>query len=273
VPELDVGQRKMLTPEELLMREASFSSRSIGIGLTEMRKYDFTNKGSFFHALASLSIGLERLLKILVIHSHRIQNDGAFPTNKELKEKYGHRIIALYEYVRDFSERYDFETDWAVYDEEISQKILEILSDFARFSRYYNLDVLTGRDHKQDEPLVRWEKEVGERILALHPPRSRIRTEKFDEYCELLDRTMSIRHTDTDGTTIRNARSMILAGENSLSRQKYSFYYTYRLVRVLAGLLLKVEIQSDFYPFLYEFFGHFMVKDKRYILRKKVWIR
>jgi hypothetical protein len=262
----------MLTTSELLMREAAFASRSIGIGLTELRKYDFANKGSFFHALASIAVGVERLLKLLVIYTHRIENNGSFPTNDDLKNKYGHKIISLRNHVRSFSEKNGFSASWGVHDEDLSIQILNILSDFAQFSRYYNLDVLTGKDQKEDEPLVRWEKEVGARILKMHPPKSQIRPEKFDEFCAMLDDMAVFKHTNSDGAEITNARSMILAGESSIPKQKYSFFYTYRMIRVLAQLLMEIEVNARFYPFLYEFFRNFMVEDDKYVLSRKTWV-
>jgi hypothetical protein len=262
----------MLTTSDLLMREAAFSSRSIGIGLTELRKYDFANKGSFFHALASIALGVERLLKLLVMYSHRIENNDSFPTNNELKDKYGHKIIPLRDYVRRFSEIRGYTTSWAVHGEDLSKRILNILSDFARFSRYYNLDVLTGLDVKEDEPLVRWEKEVGSIILKRHPPKSQIRPEKFNGFCAMLDSVAEFKHTGVDGAELIDARSMILASESSLPMQKFSFFYTYRIIRVLAQLLMEVEMKAGFYPFLYEFFSIFMIPNDKYVLGKKSWI-
>ena len=55
------------------------------------------------------------------------------------------------------------------------------------------------------------------------------------------------------------------------TKQKYSMYYLYILIRYLSQLLQFLEEKGEFYPFLREFFMIFMVEKREEIIRKKSW--
>ena len=58
----------MFSGKELnLSNEASLTASLLGNGLNALRKADLYNKGLYYQAFFSLSIGIERLLKIIVI--------------------------------------------------------------------------------------------------------------------------------------------------------------------------------------------------------------
>lgn len=256
---------------ELLLREASLASKNLGIGLTELRKYSFANKGSFFHSMVSITTGMERLLKLIVIYTYRIDNNGSFPSNRILKNQYGHKINNLISSVRSFEETKKYGVDWSTIDEGISLRIISLLADYANFARYYNLDYLTGKEQETGEPLARWEREIGEEILRLHPIRSRYKEDKFGELCTLLDQTVIFQHTDTGGQKIDDAESYLRSSESALVKQKYSMFYMYRIIRVIANALGTIESEGGFYPFLSEFFILFRCPDDSYVKTKKRW--
>jgi hypothetical protein len=71
------------------------ASMSIGLGLTNLRRYNFNQAGLFYSSLYLITTGLERLLKIIIIYDHRINNCGKFPNNSQLKN-FGHNIGELF---------------------------------------------------------------------------------------------------------------------------------------------------------------------------------
>jgi hypothetical protein len=74
--------------ELALLREASMASMSIGVGLTHIRRYDFTQPGYFYSGLFSMTTGIERLLKLILIYDHRLNHHGSFPSNRHLKGQF-----------------------------------------------------------------------------------------------------------------------------------------------------------------------------------------
>jgi hypothetical protein len=65
---------KITNINELLNREAALSAQLLGNGLTSIRKYDFSSKGIFYSGMFSISIGLERILKIILVLDYQIKN-------------------------------------------------------------------------------------------------------------------------------------------------------------------------------------------------------
>ncbi|MBO9632302.1 MAG: hypothetical protein J7578_04240, partial [Chitinophagaceae bacterium] len=73
----------------LLSKEAALSSMNLGVGLTFIRKYDFAKLGFIYQSFFSLSIGLERIMKLILLYEY-IYNHNSYPNFGYLKSK-GHR--------------------------------------------------------------------------------------------------------------------------------------------------------------------------------------
>ena len=78
--------------EKLLLLEGSLSGYAIGEGLECLRKANIYEKGMYYQAFFSLSIGIERLLKLIIIYEYRENHTGEFPDNNYIKNK-GHKIV------------------------------------------------------------------------------------------------------------------------------------------------------------------------------------
>lgn len=74
----------------------------------------------FYQAFFSLSIGIERLLKIIIINKYRVDNEGEFPEDINLKGL-GHDLVKLCKYLG-----IEFE------DDSIHIKLIRFLNDFAK---------------------------------------------------------------------------------------------------------------------------------------------
>jgi hypothetical protein len=126
--------------ELALLREASMASMSIGVGLTHVRRYDFAQSGFFYSGLFSMATGIERLLKLILIYDHRLNHDGSFPNNRQLKAC-GHDISGLVSRAVEIAARHELPFCADVFESDpIYPTIIENLSDFARQARYHNLD-------------------------------------------------------------------------------------------------------------------------------------
>lgn len=82
---------------------------------------------------------------------------------------------------------------------------------------------------------------------------------------------INYRHTAEDGSEINTFREMAAHGMRSATKQKYSMYYVYIIIRYLSLLLKSLEHKGEFFPFLREFYVIFMIENRSKILRKKSW--
>jgi len=152
-----------------LVFEIGNSIKFIERGLGEVQK--ITEVNDFYHpALQFLSSGFERLFKTMLCLSFKEKND-RLPTYKELlKGKNGHDIEYLKREVekicipitRPFASMdYDIITK-----DEVINIICKTLSEYGQKSRYFNLDVVLGKEQKFDA-VDAWEK-IETKMLIEH---------------------------------------------------------------------------------------------------------
>lgn len=129
-----------------LYDELEFTRELLGIGLTELRKATLENKGVYFQAFTSLSLGIERLCKICLIIRYYKQH-GRFPDNSRSISNNRHNLIKL------VGELFDINSNNNL--KEIHINILKHLSDFADSSgRYSNINYLT--EGSTIDPISAW---------------------------------------------------------------------------------------------------------------------
>ncbi|MDR0782990.1 MAG: hypothetical protein LBE83_04435 [Propionibacteriaceae bacterium] len=84
----------------LLSREAALSTRLLESGLTDIRHAYFGLPAAYYEAFFSLSVGLERVAK-LVIAVCRYIKSGSFPADREMRQTYGHDLVLLFSALND----------------------------------------------------------------------------------------------------------------------------------------------------------------------------
>ncbi len=133
--------------------EGHLASTSLLAGFESLAKIDYDKPGTVYLTLFQLSTGLERIMKIAVILDYKVRNDLANPSDLQLR-RLGHSITDLYSALRVASESHAMTDGWFD-DDTLWGELLFVLSEFARGSRYYNIDQLvSGRD--APDPLIRW---------------------------------------------------------------------------------------------------------------------
>ncbi len=138
----------------LLEQEGFLISSCLGRGLTDLRSAHVHNKGAFYSSLFNLSIGMERLLKALVIIEHIATNNLSVPTKNKLKS-YGHNIQELYDQCVKIANARSVAVPDRHSLNPIQKEIISLLSDFAQTTRYFNLDGLNP-SHVGRDPLDHW---------------------------------------------------------------------------------------------------------------------
>lgn len=116
--------------------------------------------GPFYSAFFNYAIGLERLLKVILMLDHW-HDERKFPNNDRLKKyggKSGHNVAMLHESMLPLFPKYHLERNnkWEL--DAINKDILNFLADFANGSRYFNLDQLAGSSNHGENPIYRWQR-------------------------------------------------------------------------------------------------------------------
>lgn len=232
----------------LMHRETHLCSQSLANGLNCIRKYDFSKVGLFYSGMFSVTIGFERLLKLILLLDHSIKYS-KFPDNQYLKSK-GHKIDKLIAACSVIAKEYDegienldFE---GVFNDELCTLIITFMTDFAIGARYYNLDTLTGRVHGNNEPLARWDNEICSVILERHPLSSK-KSLAFNKIPKEIEDISFVAHTSEDGSDVNNIHKLMNMSASADHKQGYSVFYIYKIVsfflEVLRGLDFKQSPQ------------------------------
>lgn len=254
--------------KNLLAKEAALSSMNLGVGLTFMRKYDFTCLGFIYQSFFSLSIGIERLIKLILLYEY-IYTKNTFPDFKYLKSK-GHNLSDLFNEVRKLSNKYSCDKYFDFLDNDaIFNTIIQNLSDFANENRYFNLNQLSGNNKTQD-PIIRWDKEINSLIIARHFKENSQKNIKLKEIAKIVEEFSFVRHHDENDQEINDYFTLTNSSIQIESKQKYSMFYIFCIIKSLCHLqseqshFSRTDIQLDEYFILFR-------ADYNYAKQKKSW--
>jgi hypothetical protein len=259
----------------LLEQEGFLISSCLGSGLTDLRSAHVHNKGAFYSSLFNLSIGIERLLKALVIIEHMATNNLSVPTKKQLKS-YGHNIEELYDQCVTIADARGVAVPARNSLNPIQKEIISLLSDFAQTTRYHNLDALTP-SHVGRDPLDHWG-QIVTAILEKDVPKSQ--KEKILSQSNLVasaidDITVTIMH-GLDKTPLSTEEALALPGLHDQAA-KYAVLQVVEmlaplreLTSELSHLAYTLNTTEPVFPQMQEFI-QWLWDDRQYVLRKKRW--
>ena len=229
----------MFSPQwHAIGREGQLAAEQLATGVTILGRANHAQTGLYGQALFSLSIGLERLAKLIVVADYAITHGGRYPTNRELKG-FGHDIAALLDKCEEISSRY---RSGKIYAERpntvIHQGIIAGLSEFGILSRYYNLDFLAGSAMNFPEPIEGWWTRVGVPILADHySPAQREKNQASAIASAALMGPSFVLHHAEDGTPIDDVQALAQRALATRVVQKFGRLYTLQIIRWLAFLI------------------------------------
>lgn len=137
----------------MMAQEGHLASTSLLAGFEALAKLDYDKPGTVYSTLFQLATGFERIMKIAIVLDHKARHDLTNPSDAQLRQL-GHSITDLYQLLRIKAETRSITDGWFETHTKHRQ-LLAALSEFARLSRYYNIDQLvSGRD--SSDPLTRW---------------------------------------------------------------------------------------------------------------------
>lgn len=259
-----------------LAREASLAAESVAIGLTALRRAQIGNTGTYTHSFFQLTIGTERILKLILVLDFMLDHGGALPDDKYLKSK-GHDIAGLILEAQAVAGRRSLALRYPFPSNTITSAMIRVLTDFAKSSRYYNLDYLTnGKSKAIGDPIAAWYSDVGAPILAQHyKAKSEAKDRRLATEAEAkLGASTKVMFTREDGASINSVEEMFIHTAKTREIQRWGQFHAFTLIRSLAEQLttLGYEAQSKGFdvPALSDFFRVFY-NDDAYAKSVKTW--
>jgi hypothetical protein len=260
----------------MLAQEGHLASTSLLGGFEAINKLNYDQPGSVYSALFQLVTGLERIMKIAWIMNFRVQNDLRNPSDAQLRSL-GHSITGIYRALEEASKSYTLDAGW-VQPETLHDEVLIFMAEYAKGSRYYNIDQLVdGRE--MPDPLVRWfnlHLKVADQALSQKKQegimdRARQHCERLSLYgWEMgprgqLDLTIDVTFQIELARKSRGHCVWIII---ELLKPIYSLID--QLVRKLHEVELEKGIANPDVPYMQEFFP-FCLGDKETVVRRKAW--
>jgi hypothetical protein len=268
----------MLSQEHMsLNREAAIAAEMIASGVTLLGKASYAQDGLYGQAFFNLSIGFERAAKLAYIADYAIENGGQFPSNQVLKDQIGHDLDQLFNHAETISSK---RGTTARPSSDIHNGIVETLTEFARGTRYYNLDLVTGaaRARNSVDPMVAWNARVTEPIIAKHSSAAqRARIERDARAVDaMFGRVSFVNMTDEAGghmdTMYAASRR---TGETDIAR-KWAPLYVLQLARWLSFLIDSLSHEGAYQRRIEALLGldeYFVLfkDDDRYLKGRRTW--
>jgi hypothetical protein len=272
----------MLSLQHLaLNREAGIAAELIASGVTLLGRANYARNGLYGQAFFNLSIGFERTAKLIYIADYAIDNASKSPSNDVLKSTIGHDLDQLFSHAeavsvkrrkgRRFSERPC--TD-------IHDGIVLTLTEFARNTRYYNLDLVTGGRSVRSgrDPMTAWNERVIQPIIEKHcKPARRRRIDKNAAIVSamLADNTV-VQHVNEAGSLIDTVYGASQHTGETEVVTKWAPLYVLQLARWLTFLIDELA-QKGAYTYrigavlgIEEHFSVFFNED-RYLKSRRTW--
>jgi hypothetical protein len=272
----------MLSPEHLaLNREAGISAELIGSGATLLGRANYASTGLFGQAFFNLSIGFERIGKLIYVAGCAIENSGKFPSNAELKHKIGHDLSALLAHADVLSEKLRKGKEYSSRpNTEIHDGIVQTLTEFARNTRYYNLDFVTGGNGAKGagDPMALWNARVTQPIIAKHCTKA-IR-ERVERNASIIDNAvrdhMFVHYTDEGGSTMDTVfEASKRTGETAVAR-RWAPVYVLQLARWLSYLIADLSYEGAYKHRIEALLGldeHFVIfrNEDKFLKSRRTW--
>ena len=250
-------EKKDINKEEsLILIEANIANDMMLDGLTGLRKANNFEIEKYYKSFFLLSIGIERLLKLILIYEYKKKNDGKLPSNKILKDS-GHNIKKM------------IKTSCPnLLDKYIYNIVIEFITDFAKNTRYYNLDILTGKELEAD-PISVWNIIEG---IILKTYNAKIPVIQNNQILKNMIKEFTDMHiTLSDGTTTDNIEPLLFEIETKDIIQGYNVLVFYEIIQSLVEILVDYQ-GNNTYPDMREIFRIFLASyTKSEIRNKKNW--
>ena len=260
--------------------ESSFLRHLIGSGVTSLGRADHSGKGrsEYFRAFLQLSVGLERLAKLILAADYALTHQGSMPNGKYLKD-FGHEIKMLLDTVEQIEKTQCLQNGYARPVDALSIAIIDNLDAFAdaKRGRYANFSCMNDPAAYQHEPIRKWWAEVSEEILNNHYYGKEIEQRVTENATEIhrIQSPALVNYTDESGNPMTDIFSSSVHTGKTEVVQKWSRFYVLFIIRWLADIYRKISVKAAYgdQPGFFgseEFFACYTLADRE-LKSYKVW--
>lgn len=263
----------------LINSECQFIQEMIDIGITQIRKADLQQKGLYYQSFTCLSVGLERLLKLIIILDTYNDTD-TFYTQEQLR-RLGHKINNLYSKCVSIGNKYGVNKKYSEND-TIYNSIIDILSEFADTgdnNRYYYLNYISEVNRNEfvlpKDTMCKWYENIDEYIY--NSKISAKKKQEIESHSNLLGHVLNtgtiISFNLENNILINDGISFLLNKNRQLACQKYRVLFVAQIVRYLSNILNKLcdalwRKSNNNIPYFYDYFRVYRCDDN-YLKNKK----
>jgi len=241
-------------------REGALVRHLIGSGATALGRANYADQtGEYYTAFFGLSVGLERLAKLILIADYAITNAGQMPAEKVVRQ-YGHELAKLLNATTKVADKHALNLHYPRPTSPISQKIVECLDAFADAGRgrYANFAALGDPNLGREEPIRKWWGEVAELILKEYYYGKSIQM-RVESQASIVNALMSpistMLHIDESGHPMQDVcTSSVRTGQTELV-QRYGRYHALTVVRWLSEVISKLSKAACYTHNIGAFFG------------------
>jgi hypothetical protein len=227
-----------------VIREAQLAAGQICHGVTALGNANHAQTALYAQAFFGLSIGLERMGKLIFIADYAIKNDGRFPTDEKELRRFGHDLSVLLPNCEAIAKTLNPSRSYA--DRPISpinEAVAEVLTLFATKLRYYNLGHLAGTVGDQRDPIALWWEKVGIPICQKHYTQRQ--RQKDEDWGDFLDQALGgssvVVHTAEEGTSINSLSAMHRRAGATRVVQMYGRMYALQIVRWMGSTIFELS--------------------------------
>lgn len=262
----------------LLVQESYLSKQTLLSGFEGLLKANYYSDldGYFYQGFFNVSIGMERLLKLVFLTDFMLSNDYKSPSEGQLRS-FGHNVADLYEGMSVLLAKYGVNVGSKnVFD--VDEEIIGFFSEFAMVSRYHNLNEVCSQKLKVS-PLYRWLNILRE---VYEDSVSYARRENNDMRMLLsMSRNGYTTHQDETGHPLTEFDILQVqniadrAGSMAIWRIVELFRPAYYLLREMAGRGRAYEESKGIKKMViphYEDFFYFLLVDRKSCLKRKKWL-
>lgn len=219
-----------------LAREASLARSAAIFGLNALRHSNVADsEGSFYTASFELAIAAERLMKLAVILDWMETHGGVPPRQADIKD-YLHDLNRLLGACRDICSRRGLACLDQVANGSVEEEVLDLLANFARKGRYFNLDTVGSAPGGRD-PLVAWDALIKRVFVKEVPDRKKSMVGAWAAFVnERMDAHFGVATHDLGGKFVGLGEVTLAAG---IIREAlpYVCLHVVRLLRELCDLV------------------------------------
>jgi hypothetical protein len=273
----------LTNPEwKALNREASLVSKIIGSGATALGRASYgSGFGEYYTAFFGLSIGIERLAKLILIADYATNNKGALP-DQSVVRKHGHKLKCLVLMVEKIAAERNITVPYLLPTDPICAAVINCLDAFSGASkgRYANFEAIGNPTfNAAHEPVNKWWNEVVDPILVKHYRGRKAETDVKAQAANanaVIGGKTKVLFTDETGKLMSDVTTASERAGQTKWAQKYGRFYTLSVVRWLSYIFCELTREAFCRNSIDSLFGHYelfttyTLKDS-FLLKRKIW--